>query len=87
MTGMVHVSGVSDPGVAVTRMEDAHRVLVDAQDRLGTVDQVAELIAAGYDGPVSLECFAPEVHALADPEPAIRRSFDFMSSQLAERAA
>ncbi|HKL70248.1 TIM barrel protein [Salibaculum sp.] len=87
MTGIVHVSGVSDTQVAVTRMEDAHRGLVDAADRLGNVDQVAALIAQGYDGPVSMECFAPEVHALADPEAALRGAFDFMSSQLAERAA
>jgi 2-keto-myo-inositol isomerase len=68
-------------------MEDAQRGLVDADDRLGNVDQLAALIAQGYDGPVSMECFAPAVHALADPESAIRRAFDFMSSQLAERAA
>ncbi|WP_412506265.1 TIM barrel protein [Roseovarius sp. SYSU LYC5161] len=87
MTGIVHVSGVSTPEIALTRMEDAQRGLVDADDRLGNVDQLAALIAQGYDGPVSMECFAPAVHALADPESAIRRAFDFMSSQLAERAA
>lgn len=86
-TGIVHVSGVVAPDLPVGQMEDAHRVLVDAQDRLGNLDQIAALLEAGYDGAFSCECFAPEVHALADPEPALRRSFEFMSSQLAARAA
>lgn len=86
-TGIVHISGVVDPAVAVEDMTDAHRLLVDAADRLGTVDQLAALEAAGYRGPVSVEAFAPEVHALADPAPALARSFAFIRSRLAEQAA
>lgn len=86
-TGIVHISAVVDPAPALEQMEDAHRVLVDESDRLGTVGQIAALLAAGYDGPVSYECFSPEVHALADPQTAIGQSFEFIDAQLAALAA
>jgi 2-keto-myo-inositol isomerase len=85
-TGIVHISGVVDPVVPVEQMQDAHRVLVDAHDRLGNVAQIAALLAAGYDGAFSYECFAPETHALADPHAALKRSFDFIAERLAEMA-
>jgi len=70
-TGLVHVSGVTDPGLAVAEMLDAHRVLVDGDDRLDNLAQVRALLAGGYDGPFSFEPFADSVHALADPEAAL----------------
>jgi 2-keto-myo-inositol isomerase len=73
---------VADPEVAVEDMQDAHRVLIDERDRLGNIDQIAGLLAAGYDGPFSYECFAPETHAMADPYGALKRSFDFISSHV-----
>ena len=87
LTGIVHVSGVADPSLAVEQMEDAHRVLVGEDDRLDNVGQIAALLAAGYDGPISCECFSPDIHALADPAAAIGRSFDFISSRIAAPAA
>lgn len=86
-TGIVHISGVTDPGLALREMEDEHRVLVDDSDRLGNVAQIAALLEAGYDGPISYECFSPETHALSDPYTEIKRSFDYISSQLRARAA
>lgn len=86
-TGVVHVSGVTDGALAVAEMADRHRVLVDAADRLGNVAQIRALQAAGYAGPVSFECFAPEVHGLGDPQAAIARSIEFIRSELAARAA
>lgn len=81
-TGIVHVSGVTDPEPSISEMQDGHRVLVDARDRLGNVDQLAALIEAGYAGPVSMEPFSAEVHALADPGPALRRSFTYIAEAL-----
>lgn len=49
--------------------------------------QIRALLDAGYDGPISYECFSPVTHALGDPESAIRKSFEFISSQLAAVAA
>lgn len=87
MTGIVHISAVVQPTLRLAQMEDEHRVLVDENDRLGNVEQIASLLAAGYDGPVSYECFSPETHALDDPYEAIKRSFEFISSKLQARAA
>ena len=86
-TGIVHISAVVDPGVPVDEMQDAHRVLIDAKDRLGNVEQIADMLAQGYDGVFSYECFAPETHALADPYTEIRKSFDFIESQVQAKAA
>jgi 2-keto-myo-inositol isomerase len=87
MTGIVHISAVDDPKLSLAQMEDEHRVLVDENDRLGNVAQIAELLAAGYDGPISYECFSRKTHVLDDPYAEIKRSFDFISSQLQALAA
>ncbi|CAN5755581.1 TIM barrel protein [soil metagenome] len=85
-TGIVHVSGVVDPALQVAQMRDEHRVLVDERDRLGNVAQIAELRAAGYRGPISFEAFSPAVHALADPEPALRASIGHIEGAVAAAA-
>lgn len=82
-TGIIHISGVIDQSVTLGQMTDAHRVLVDATDRLGNIDQIVTLQAAGYDGPVSYEAFAPSVHAVSDPEAALRSSMNHIGSGMA----
>lgn len=86
-TGMVHVSGVIVPVLAFDTFEDRHRVHVDAADRLGAVTQLAALTSAGYAGPVSIECFAPEVQFTPDPAPGLRQSMAFITARLAEIGA
>lgn len=86
-TGIVHVSGVTDAAVSVADMRDSHRVLVDAEDRLGNVAQIAALREAGYAGPISFEPFAASVHALEDAEPALQRSMGFIAEGVAAEAA
>ena len=81
-TALVHVSGVTDPHVAVGAMLDPHRVLVDASDRLENLAQIKALVAAGFEGAYSFEPFAPEVHALADPGAALGASIDYLKSQI-----
>ncbi|WP_143515445.1 TIM barrel protein [Pseudooctadecabacter jejudonensis] len=85
-TGMVHVSGVA-ANVPPAAMTDAHRVLVDADDRLGSIAQLRALAADGYRGPLSLESFAPEIHDLTDPEEALAGSIAFITRQLQADAA
>jgi 2-keto-myo-inositol isomerase len=87
LTGLVHISGVDDPAVAVKDMRDPHRVLVTPADRLGNVAQIRALLDAGYDGYLSFEPFAAEVHALAAPEEAIRRSMEAVRAGLTAAAA
>lgn len=85
-TGIVHVSGVVDPALDVEEMRDEHRILVDDRDRLGNVEQIAALRAAGYSGAISFEAFSPEVHRLRDPEPELRMSMTFIERELAQAA-
>ncbi|MDI6835228.1 MAG: TIM barrel protein [Rhizobiaceae bacterium] len=73
-TGLVHISGVADPAVAVADMLDAHRVLIDGGDRLENIVQIRALNAAGYKGPYSFEPFAEEIHDLVDPVSAVKDS-------------
>ena len=82
-TGLVHISGLEDPSVSFTDMLDGHRVLVGPKDRLGNVEQLKQLYADGYDGVVSFEPFAKEVHDLALPVAAVRESMAYVQRALA----
>ena len=82
-TGIVHISGVVDPSLKTEEMQDGHRILVDADDRLGNIAQIRARLDAGYTGAFSYEPFSPEVHALADPEDAHKQSMQFIRSALA----
>jgi 2-keto-myo-inositol isomerase len=82
MTGLVHISGVTDPGIGASDMRDPHRVLVDGNDRLGNIEQMRALRDGGYDGLFSFEPFAPEVHGLDDPAGAIAASMDGIKAGL-----
>ncbi|MDY8109183.1 TIM barrel protein [Fulvimarina sp. 2208YS6-2-32] len=86
-TGLVHISGVVDPDVAVDDMRDGHRVLVDAGDRLGNLDQIRALREGGYEGPFSFEPFAQSFHDLSDPEAALRDSIAFIAAGLGRAKA
>lgn len=80
LTGLVHISGVSDRTVSEGDMRDSHRVLVDADDRLDNTGQMQALIDAGYAGPFSFEPFAAQVQTLDDPVTALRRSMDYLGT-------
>lgn len=82
LTGLVHISGVNDSAVPVADMRDPHRVLVDADDRLGNAAQIRALLQASYKGPFSFEPFAAEVHALKDPAAALKASMDYLSAKV-----
>lgn len=85
-TGTVHVSGVTDHGLALDEIADVHRGLVDSGDRLGNAAQIAALIEGGWAGPISMEAFSPAVHAMDAPEAALRRSFDHLEREVAAHA-
>jgi len=86
-TAIVHVSGVTDATIATRDMQDAHRALVDADDRLGNAAQLARLAADGYAGPVSFEPFAASIHAIDDVAPMLARSMDYLRAATTRRAA
>lgn len=81
-TGIVHVSGVVDSVVSVREMQDYHRILVDADDRLGNIAQLREMIKQGYTGSVSYEAFSPLVHDETNPFEAIKTSIEFIAHAL-----
>jgi 2-keto-myo-inositol isomerase len=86
-TGIIHISGVVDQTVTLGQMTDAHRILVDGADRLGNVDQVAQLEGLGFVGPVSFEAFAPQVHASATAQADLAASIQFIRDGLAHKLA
>lgn len=85
-TGLVHVSGVIDAGVATSDMKDAHRVLVDGADRLDNVGQVRQLVAGGYAGPLSFEPFADSVSNASDIRSLLADSMAFLQRAEADPA-
>jgi 2-keto-myo-inositol isomerase len=87
LTGLVHISGVDDPVVSVADMRDAHRVLVGPQDRIGNLDQIAALLAAGVTAPCSFEPFSAAVHAAPDIAGDLSASMRFLRDALAQKAA
>lgn len=87
LTGLVHISGVEDPSLAVGAMRDAHRLLVGPKDRLDNIGQIAALRRGGYAGPLSFEPFAEELRHLADPVAAVQESMTFIIDGLKARAA
>lgn len=82
LTGLIHISGVTDPAIAVADMADRHRVLVDAGDRLSNIAQLKALFAEGYAGPVSFEPFAAELAHMDNPEREISTSLAFVRQSI-----
>lgn len=82
MTGLVHISGVTDPDVTVSAMRDPHRVLVDVNDRLGNIEQMRALLEGGYRGLFSFEPFAADVQGLGDHANAVSASINAIRARL-----
>lgn len=87
LTGLIHISGVDDPLIAVRDMRDSHRLLVGPKDRLDNIGQIAALRRGGYTGPLSFEPFAEELRQLPDPAAALEASMQFITEALRAQAA
>lgn len=87
MTGLVHLSGVTDAALELSQMRDSHRLLVDAADRIDNIGQIEQLAAGGYHGLFSFEPFAPEVHENVDLAAALGESIAFVESRIGREAA
>jgi 2-keto-myo-inositol isomerase len=83
--GLVHVSGVLRPDLAREDLTEPDRGFVVEGDRVGNVPQLRRLLAAGYEGHVSMEPFSPETQR--DPQIAtrLRESLDHLADALAAR--
>ncbi|MEC9196244.1 MAG: TIM barrel protein [Pseudomonadota bacterium] len=82
LTGMLHISGISDPDVTLDHQQDAHRIWVNADDRCGNITQIAALLDGGYRGGVSFECTAPHNFG-ADGPAKMQASFAYIEAALA----
>lgn len=78
-TGLVHISGVESV-IPTEQYRDNHRILVSAQDRLKSKEQIELLIKLGYNGDISLEPFAKEVQKMEIEEikSAIDKSIEYI---------
>lgn len=85
-TGLVHISGVSDPSQTAATMRDRHRVLVDRHDRIDNLGQIAALCRAGYRGAFSFEPFAPELHRSHRIQAELADSIAFIREALGQRS-
>ena len=82
LTGLVHISGVEDKGVADADMLDGHRLLVGDADRLGNIRQLKILLDRGYQGVVSFEPFAAEVMDAKNSEEILKTSMDYIRANV-----
>jgi 2-keto-myo-inositol isomerase len=82
-TGLSHISGVTERGLALTSLQDAHRVLVDEADILGNVAQIKALRAGGYRGVFSFEPFAESVQRASDLKARLEASMGFIAREIA----
>ena len=82
-TGLVHISGVDDASLPLSRIRDERRVLVGPDDILGNIGQIVALME-GYSGPYSFEPFAASVHASRDIAGALEASMHLIDRELAK---
>lgn len=79
-TGLVHISGV-EYNIPVYEYRDNHRILVTAQDRLQTKEQIELLLKLGYAGNISFEPFSKKVQEMEIEKikSAIDHSIEYIS--------
>ena len=81
-TGLVHISGV-ECNIPIDEYRDNHRVLVTAQDRLQTKEQIELLLKLDYAGNISFEPFSQKVQEMEIEKikSAISHSIEYISSK------
>lgn len=77
--GLVHISGV-ESFIPIEQYRDNHRILVTAQDKLESKEQIELLLKLGYKGDISFEPFAKEVQGMKIEEikSAIDKSIEYI---------
>ena len=78
LIGLVHVSGISRTDPPPENLTETDRGFVDTGDVTDTAGQRNEIIARGYRGYVSIEPFAPAIHAADDVSGPLARSLAFL---------
>jgi 2-keto-myo-inositol isomerase len=62
-TGLVHISGVTS-NLPVSSIKDEHRILVNMNDKMDSIEQINILEKNGYQGLYSFEPFAPSIQGM-----------------------
>lgn len=79
-TGLVHISGVTDPRVSIADMRDSHRVLVTAADRIDNVGQIKAITKTKPNVLLSFEPFSDAVHISKSIEADLTHSMAFVTA-------
>lgn len=84
--GLAHMSGIARPDLAPGELTEPDRGLIFVDDRVGNVAQLRMLLAADWQGFVSMEPFSPEVQN--DPEllSHLRASLSYVAALLTPAA-
>jgi 2-keto-myo-inositol isomerase len=81
LTGLVHVSGVSNKYVN-TELTDDHRSIIDENDILENIIQIKKFSDSGYQGFFSFEPFANSLIQSNNVFESTKKTFDFIKSHL-----
>lgn len=81
-TGIVHISGISNPSVTLDAAQDAHRITVEPDDRCGTLEQIRGFLDAGYQGAFSFECTEIGLITSESVGESLRQSFEGLDAAL-----
>lgn len=85
--GLAHMSGISRPDLAPADLTEPDRGLIFLDDRVGNIGQLRTLIAAGYDGFISIEPFDPAVQTDPNLAPRLRASLEYVGALIGVPAA
>jgi len=78
LTGLVHISGISDTKIKNKEMEDDHRELINNDDVLQNVEQIINLKESGYNGVFSFEPFSKKIQNLDNPSHKVLKSINYL---------
>ena len=78
LTGLVHISGISDTKIKNKEMEDDHRELINNDDVLQNVEQIINLKESGYNGVFSFEPFSKKIQNLDNPSHEVLKSINYL---------
>lgn len=81
LTGLVHISGVKNTHIEISKLKDDHRELIDKNDILDNVAQIKSLMSNGYKGSISFEPFSKKIQNSTNICKEILESIDYIKLQ------
>jgi len=81
MTGLVHISGVSNEFSNI-ELNDDHRYLIHETDMLGNIDQIKYFLSSEYKGFFSFEPFGKDLAKNDNLSNEIERNINFIEERI-----